>query len=502
MLEYLCTNNMRPLYIYMFFGLVLSILFSSGQIENPDTHLRLSQTRIILEDGKFGLTDDVGENMHGNIAINENGKRYMVYNPGQTIIFIPIYFIAKRLCLDKVNAYYYTAYYISFLNYFIHALCAFLLFKIALILGVSKKQAYLASIFFGITSYSFVFAQSTYEHHFEMFFILLSSYFALKKNDKNSGLYSGLMLSLGLVFRTTTILAVPAILLIQSNNKERLKALTTLGIGVVFILLYNYHRFGNPFESGYSLAWSLAHLDKFEFWSISRIPNAFFGFLFSPGKGLIFFSTTIVIAFWGLKTFWEKHRIISYSIILISATYLGSFSMNFAWHGSIWSYGPRYILPIIPFLYLPIIYLKPKKWVFTVMLLALILQVELISVNYKRDVLKDYITHNGLSDMEYLYSLKKEPHLVQAKQLAIILPKNLNKLSNYQPNSPWKKEIRTASNTEVINSSIEKNSINFWWVRVFHWKFSLISKIVSVVILILGMVGAIMLFKYVKREII
>tara|TARA_B110000879_G_C11155562_1_gene506700 strand:- start:976 stop:2457 length:1482 start_codon:yes stop_codon:yes gene_type:complete len=491
---------MRQLYIYLFFGIILSILFSSGQIENPDTHLRLSQTRIIVQEGQFGLADDVGEDMHGNIAINQNGQRYMVYNPGQTIVFIPIYFIAKLLCSDEVNAYYYSAYFVSFLNYMVHALCAFLLFKIVLLIGASKKQAYLASAFFGITSYSFVFAQSTYEHHFEMFFILISTYYALKKNTKNSGLYSGLMLSLGLVFRTTTILAVPAILLIQSNNKERLKALTTLAIGVVFVLLYNYYRFGNPLESGYSLAWSLAHSDKFDFWSLSRIPIALFGFLFSPGKGLIFFSTTIVIAFWGMKTFWKKQRLISYSIILISATYLGIFSMNFAWHGSIWSYGPRYILPIIPFLYLPIIYVKPQKWVFIAMLLAFILQVELITVNYKRDVLNDYITYNSLSDMEYLYSLKKEPHLVQAKQLAIILPKNLGELYNYQPNSPWKKEIRTASNAKVISSSIEKNSINFWWVRIFHWKFSLVSKVFSVLVLIFGLIGAFMLFKYVKRE--
>jgi hypothetical protein len=70
---------MRPLYIFLIFGLVLSILFSSGQVENPDTQLRLTQTRIILDDHRFGLPEDVGEDMHGNIAINEDGQRYMVY---------------------------------------------------------------------------------------------------------------------------------------------------------------------------------------------------------------------------------------------------------------------------------------------------------------------------------------------------------------------------------------------------------------------------------------
>jgi hypothetical protein len=493
---------MRPLYVFLLFGLVLSILFSSGQIENPDTHLRLTQTRIILDDNKFGLPDDVGEDSHGNISINKDGKRFMVYNPGQTIIFIPIYYIANLVSTDEANAYYFSAFCVSFLNYMVHALCAFILFKIALLLGAVKKQAYLVSIFFGLTSYSFVFAQSTYEHHFEMFFILLSVYFAQKKDTNHAGLLSGLMLSLGLVFRTTSILAVPAILLLQKKNNERLKVLMSLTIGFAFVLLYNYYRFGNPLETGYSLAWSLAHSDKFDFWSFSGFPEAFFGFLFSPGKGLIFFSTTIVIALFGIKTFWEKQQLIFYAILLISAAYLIIFSLNFAWHGSIWSYGPRYILPIIPFLYLPIIYLKPHKWVFVTLILAFILQILLISVNYKRDVLNDYVAYNGLSDMEYLYTANKEPHLVQAKQLAIITPKNFGKLNNYMPYSPWKKEIRTAANVDDLNSSIEQNSINFWWVRVFHWTTSKVIRFSSIIVLVFGLIGALILFQYVKREFI
>jgi hypothetical protein len=493
---------MRPLYVFLLFGLVLSILFSSGQIENPDTHLRLTQTRIILDDNKFGLPDDVGEDSHGNISINKDGKRFMVYNPGQTIIFIPIYYIANLVSTDEANAYYFSAFCVSFLNYMVHALCAFILFKIALLLGAVKKQAYLVSIFFGLTSYSFVFAQSTYEHHFEMFFILLSVYFAQKKDTNHAGLLSGLMLSLGLVFRTTSILAVPAILLLQKKNNERLKVLMSLTIGFAFVLLYNYYRFGNPLETGYSLAWSLAHSDKFDFWSFSGFPEAFFGFLFSPGKGLIFFSTTIVIALFGIKTFWKKQRLILYAILLISAAYLIMFSLNFAWHGSIWSYGPRYILPIIPFLYLPIIYLKPHKWVFVTLILAFILQILLISVNYKRDVLNDYVAYNGLSDMEYLYTANKEPHLVQAKQLAIITPKNFGKLNNYMPYSPWKKEIRTAANVDDLYSSIEQNSINFWWVRVFHWTTSKVIRFSSIIVLVFGLIGALILFQYVKREFI
>lgn len=493
---------MRHLFIFLLFGVTLSILFSSGQIENPDTHLRLTQTRIILNENRFGLAEDVGENAHGNIAINKYGQRYMVYNPGQTIIFIPIYFISNLIFPNDGSAYNFSAFCVSFLNYLVHALCAFILFKIGMLLGVTKKQAFLASIFFGLISYSFVFAQSTYEHHFEMLFILLSTYYSLKKDGKNTGLLSGLMISLGLVFRTTIILALPSIIFIQRDNKERFRVLIGLTIGLAFVLYYNFYRFGNPLETGYSIAWSLSHPEKLDFWTISGIPLAVFGFLFSPGKGLLFFSTSLIIAFFGFKKIFMKERKIFFFIILLSATYIIFFSLNFAWHGSIWSYGPRYILPIIPFLYLPVIYIKPRKFLYASLLVIFIFQIELIAVNYKRDVLSEYIIFNRLSDIDYIYSLNKEPHLVQAKQLGIILPKNFGKLNNYTPNLPWKKEIRTASNLDILNSSIEKNSINFWWVRVFQSNPSFILRLFTIITLLTGLIGTFILFYYVKREFI
>ena len=123
-------------------------------------------------------------------------------------------------------------------------------------------------------------------------------------------------------------------------------------------------------------------------------------------------------------------------------------------------------------------------------------------MNYKRDVLNDYVAYNGLSDMEYLYTADKEPHLVQAKQLAIITPKNFGKLNNYMPNSPWKKEIRTAANKVDLNYSIEQNSINLWWVRVFHWTTSKVIRFSSIGVVVFGLIGAFILFQHVKREFI
>lgn len=483
----------------MSIGIILSILFSSGQIENPDTHLRLTQTRILLENFHFGVPNDVGEDMHGNIAINQEGQRFMVYNPGQSLFFIPIYYIAKLSSNSEGECYYRAAFLVSFVNFIIHALCAFFLFSIAQSLGKSTRKSYIVAFIFCFTSYSFSFAQSTYEHHFEMLFILMGYYYIIS-NNYNKAVFAGIAITLGLIFRSTTILAIPGILFLADNNKQRLYFVMCLIPGILSILLYNYYRFGNPLESGYNIAWQLAHRESVIFWSLNRVPISLFGFLFSPAKGLLIFSPTIILSLWGIKRFWHKYRKFAISILAISAFYLFLYSMNFAWHGSIWSFGPRYILPIVPLLYLPIIEVNIKKWVYPILVIATLGQVLLISVNYKRDLLEQYIRYNGVDEQKYIYGLGNIPYIFQWKQIHIILPKNVSgKLENYFPDSPWKKEIRTASGRDDLNYSIENNSVNFWWVRTFQWSTTIFEKVSAIFILMLALTGSVLICRYAKK---
>jgi hypothetical protein len=493
---------MKHLLLFFCIGLVLSILFSSGQIENPDTALRLTQTRILTENFKFGLPADVGEDSHGNIAINDAGQRYMVYNPGQSLVFLPLYYVAQFISINDAESYYTAAFMVSFINYIILSLCAFLLFRIALSLKVPKKKALLVALVFCLTSYSFSFAQSTYEHHFEMLFILLAYFLVTSENINQKYIYAGLAIGIGVIFRSTTILAIPGILLLITNNKQRLYFLLNIIPGVCIILFYNYYRFGNPLETGYGFAWQLANSEIEDFWSLSRIPGSIFGFLFSPGKGLLIFSPTILISLLGIRKFWVKYRKLAQSIIVLCILYLFLFSMNFAWHGSIWSFGPRYILPLVPFLYLPLIEVNVKKWMYSIFLIAGLSQVLLISVNYKRDVLEQYLKLGEIDQNDYIYDINNLPYIAQGRQLIKILPKNISgELENYYVNYPWKKEIRNGTGQEVLMYSIEKNAINFWWVRAFLLGSNFLQKIVTILSLILAIIGIFYIVNYVKKNI-
>lgn len=491
-------NRLNPFLNFLFIGVILSILFSSGQIENPDTHLRLTQARILLENGKLGIPKDVGEDSHGNIAINQDGERFMVYNLGQTAIFIPIYLLATLTSDNEGNIYYNAAFIVSFINLIIHALCCLLLYKIAILLGATKFKSYFVALVFCLTSYSFSFAQSTYEHHFEMFFILLSYYYILSTNTRQSGLLAGIAITLGLIFRSTSILAIPGLLFL-ATNKQRLYFTFSTIPGILIILGYNYFRFGNPFESGYNIAWQLTHGNDIKFWSLSKIPQSLYGLLFSPAKGLIFFSPTIILSFFAFKIFWQKHTRITLSIILLCFLYLIIFSMNFAWHGSIWSFGPRYILPILPLLYLPIIEIKIKNWFYHILVIAFLSQVLLMSVNYKRNLLEQTVLYNGIDENQYINDFGNIPYLVQLNQLVKIVPKNTSAtLKNYYPDSPWKRETRAGTGNQVLDYSIEKNSINFWWIRIFHLNTTFFERTLTIILLLGAILGTYLIVRNAK----
>jgi hypothetical protein len=188
------------------------------------------------------------------------------------------------------------------------------------------------------------------------------------------------------------------------------------------------------------------------------------------------------------------------SVIVFIGIYLVLLSMNFAWHGSIWSFGPRYILPIVPFLYLPLMELKIKKWVYLFLLIAVFSQVLLISVNYKRELLEQHLKYKSIDNNMYIFNVANIPYAIQLKQLIYIVPKNFKgELVNHYPRTPWKKEIRTASGENVLEWSIENNAINFWYFRNFFLKQSTLDKVASIIVLLFSIVLCLFLYRNAKE---
>jgi hypothetical protein len=128
-------------------------------------------------------------------------------------------------------------------------------------------------------------------------------------------------------------------------------ALCVAGMAPFLLVMawYNWLRSGSPFVEAYHATGHFAQFD--------RLPiRGLFGLLLSPGRGLFEYQPVLLllIVFPSVAViFWRKHRGLAAlfaTVIVITILFYGGFRQ---WDGGL-SWGPRYLLPIIPLLLLPL----------------------------------------------------------------------------------------------------------------------------------------------------
>jgi hypothetical protein len=114
--------------------------------------------------------------------------------------------------------------------------------------------------------------------------------------------------------------------------------------GILVVGLLNLHKFGSPFLTGYHTAFDKGF--SIPLW------QGLGWMLFSPYRSPFLYAPAVVLFGFGLvrfakmagHRFWLMISIITYTFLI--------YSKWWAWHGG-WCWGPRFLLPIIPFLLLP-----------------------------------------------------------------------------------------------------------------------------------------------------
>lgn len=93
----------------------------------------------------------------------------------------------------------------------------------------------------------------------------------------------------------------------------------------------------------------------------SYVPLALYGLTLSPGKGLLVFAPPALAGLAGLCLLFRQRRAEAFLLAAVSALFLGVYSFNPSWHGGA-SWGPRYLLPVLPFLVAPVGTLAQSLW--------------------------------------------------------------------------------------------------------------------------------------------
>ncbi|WP_287585752.1 hypothetical protein [Candidatus Borrarchaeum sp.] len=340
-------------------------------------------TKTIVENYSFAITPYAE-----NVLLVEpldlivlNGNVYIRYLPGLAFFGIPFYIlgtlIARLLNLEGVLLERVLFFFVCQVNVLSASYTVLLIYKLCKFLGASEKASFLSSYVFAFATVNLVYARSFFDHSLGTMLVFYSFYEVLKiikgrKNTNRQFIFPGLLLGYSTIVRySNTFILFPMLLVFLLNKKLSKFSLFLAGFCTMIPvhMLYNFILFGNPFTTIYTYAgpwittFSVAMSTGeptypsyvYLWWQLKQsysglhIFVGLFILLFSPFRGLFFYSPVLIFSLLGIyRTIKQKGFDISFfsltSFILVAVIYAYILPIGE------WEWSTRYLNEMIPLL--------------------------------------------------------------------------------------------------------------------------------------------------------
>lgn len=284
---------------------------------------------------------------------------------------VPFYYLGLVLGLSPI-----TTLALAF-NPVIISLTAVILFCTSLEVHRSKKIAFVVSLIFSVCSFIWPYTSTFWVQPLQALTLALSVYLIVRVQHYDKGflchytvlsvnqkkfLFSasaGFALGLSVFAHPTSSIFLPAFLVfsffhvMRRDLKNFILLVIVLATMLLLVGLVNYLRFGSLTEFGYGY---FSTLEAHNGWA------GLIGLLISPGAGLIFYLPLAVLLPVGVKYMYKENAallFLSAYIIVANWIYVGTLSFGaepISWSGGV-AWGPRYFIPVLPFIMLILGYL-------------------------------------------------------------------------------------------------------------------------------------------------
>ncbi len=245
-------------------------------------------------------------------------------------------------------------------------LLALLLYGLLRKMQVSPGISFFTVLAYGLLTPAFAYANNFYSHQLSaalLFAVFTLSFNREKIDQVGRLLLTGFLIGYA-VFSEYQVVLIAAILFLYTFYQLFRKG-AWLKIGWVILaglvvmsiwMIYNTLIFGGPFNLSYSYSadWSVQHHTGFMSLTFPHW-DAFIGMTFSLYRGLFILSPLLLLAFPGL-VYWWRNKTFRAELVVVAAAILamGVFnSSSIMWWGG-FSVGPRYFLPAVPFMAIPL----------------------------------------------------------------------------------------------------------------------------------------------------
>lgn len=341
---------------WLVFGVLLlsyAYFFQGGGF-NPNS--RFALTRALVE--RHELSIDAYP--HTGDWAEWEGHRYSNKAPGLPLLSAPVYAAVRGLAPDGTPVSRLAHAVNVAVNALPSALLGVLLFHVLGRLGAGNARARAAcSLVFGLGTLALPYATAYYAHQpaaaagFAAFAALLR---ARETGAQRWSALAGVAAGLAVLIESSAVLIAATLggwLCADRRGRGLLASYVAGGLPATAALLgYNHTAFGHPLRFWFQHANPEieARVDGRLFGAPSLTSLA--GLLVSPWRGLLYTSPVLALAPFGWPALFRTHRGaalvclgVSVSILLLVASFHG-------WYGG-WTPGARYLIPALPFLFVP-----------------------------------------------------------------------------------------------------------------------------------------------------
>ena len=355
----------HPVFWLIVFLAMFYVLTGNSRITSGDGEAMFQVTRA-LGHGRLDLPPGILPPVDAVLAdstdilipytlIGRDGRTYSKYGLGQSLIALPLYLVgtAWQVMTGTGHAPRSAA---LLLNSLLAAGTAGLLLAMARDLGHSTRTGVMLALAYGLCSPAWVYTHTFFSEPLATF-LLTGAALALVRFARRETVawlaLAGGALGLALLTRVSAAAALPAFgvyvamhwrakrLPWQTMVEQTTVAAMAIGIGVGLMIAYNLIRSGNPFDFGY-------HTNNWQ----TPLLSGLYGLTLSPGKGILWYAPVAFLGLAGFRPF-ARHWLPEAVLCLgVCAGYLLLHSVYTYWEGG-WCWGPRIILPALPFILLP-----------------------------------------------------------------------------------------------------------------------------------------------------
>ncbi len=466
-----------PLLAFLFF-LSVFVFTNQGTIQSTDGKLMYLLTQSMVEENRLSFVTDIALDPKTEVP-GEPGRHYSKYGWGLSLWAIPFYLAGKGasevLGMDPKLG---TAFTVTMMNAVVSALTCMFVFLIGRDrLQLGMQASFILSLAYGLTTTVWVYSQDFMSEPITSLLLTAAVYGISSTKSMTSNrllLIVGSLLGMALLTRLATLVLIPGfflyLVLKQTAPKRNLNSIikngTLLGgpmiVFLLVILYYNFIRFGGPLETGYEQGFN------------GNMLVGIYGLLISPGKSLFLYCPVIIISCLKFRYLFLKNRPLAAlcAYLIISNLILYSFWGN--WHGGI-TWGPRFMVPVLPFLVLPVGYLwivdplRFQKPIFALCAIGFAIQVMGVSVNMSRYYYHMKAEYGERYHELLLHSPGHSPLLGRPGEVIEVFGHlgNADILKSLADNARSRKSFMGAEPREILDKGLAVNAPNFWWLYMW-----------------------------------